>query len=121
MESLKRPEIIRKKREFDRLFSQGYRSQSKNLRVLWCRSPKRKVGFIVSKRLGIAVERNRMRRLLREAYRRNKSGFSTQIELLVIARPEARGLEYSSVKRELLLLIRRAGLMDDEDDCYLAD
>lgn len=120
-ESLKRQEIIRKKRDFDKLFSQGKRFQNKNFRILWSPASERKVGFIVNKKLGIAVERNRIRRLLRETYRRNRCSISNHVELVIIAKPEAHGLHYSAIKEEFLSLVRRAGLMKDENDSRFTD
>jgi ribonuclease P protein component len=114
VESLKRQEIIRKKRDFEILFSNGMGFQSRSLRILWRPSPERKAGFLVGKRLGIAVERNRVRRILREAYRKNRQDLSDKIELLIIAKREARELRYAPIEREFISLIRRAGLMADE-------
>ena len=121
MESLKREEIIRRKKDFDRLFTRGKRLRGKNLSILWFPASERRVGFIVNKRLGIAVERNRVKRILRETYRRNRPSISSDIELVIIARDQANLLDYFSIEEELLSLIRRAGLMKNETDSDLTD
>ncbi len=46
-----------------------------------------RVGFSVSKRLGGAVDRNRIKRALREAYRLNESRFKRGMDYVLIARP----------------------------------
>jgi ribonuclease P protein component len=47
------------------------------------------VGFAVSRRVGGAVERNRTRRRIREAYRRTQDGLQGSIEVMFVARPAA--------------------------------
>jgi len=121
VESLKREERIRTKRDFNRLFSSGERIQSKSLSIVWSAARERKVGFVVNRRVGSAVERNRVKRLLRETYRRNRSSVSSETELVIIAKAEARGQDYRFIEGEFLSLIRRAGLMNDETHSHLTD
>jgi ribonuclease P protein component len=46
-----------------------------------------RIGFSVSKRLGGAVERNRVKRALREAYRLSEGRFRPGFDYVLIARP----------------------------------
>ena len=68
---LPRAERLRSRAEFYRLFRRGARVESSAFVLLWMREPgPRAVGFTVGRRLGDSVVRNRARRRLREAYRR---------------------------------------------------
>lgn len=63
-----------------------------------------KAGFIVSKRLGSAVVRNRIKRLMREAFRKQKNLFGEGISLVFLARSGLREWTFSKVFDEIALL-----------------
>jgi ribonuclease P protein component len=70
---LPRAERLRSRAEFERLFRRGARVEGPAFVLLWRREPgPRAVGFAVGRRLGGSVVRNRARRRLREAYRRQR-------------------------------------------------
>jgi len=67
-------------------------------------------GFVVGKRIGIAVTRNRVKRRLREAARLSKvqSGW----DLVIIARKDASIADYHQLEQSMHRLMRRAGIVD---------
>jgi ribonuclease P protein component len=67
-------------------------------------------GFVVSKRVGKAVVRNRVRRRLREIIR--TAGLKEGFDLVVTARPEAATGNFDALRQETQLLLRRARLID---------
>jgi len=72
---LPKTERLKKKREIRRLFSKGSRFSRGNLVIIYRPGEGRKAGFVASKEIGGSVKRNRIRRILREAYRMNKDIF----------------------------------------------
>ncbi len=60
---------VKKQADFQRIFQKGKRAFSPSLTVLYRPAKERSFGISVGKRHGKAVQRNRIKRLLREAFR----------------------------------------------------
>lgn len=70
-------------------------------------------GFIVSKRLGKAVVRNRLRRRLREAVRTIHPQMKPGYDVVIIARLPSLSLSYGELRQALLEATQRAGLVEE--------
>jgi len=69
-----------------------------------------RLGLTVSRRVGGAVVRNRVKRRIREWFRSRCELLSSGLDLVVIARPSARRLDGHALHRELTkLLISSSG------------
>ncbi len=60
---------LKRKSDFDKLFSKGKKVYSRSLTMLYFPSEDFKIGYSVSKKHGNAVKRNRIKRLLRASAR----------------------------------------------------
>ena len=61
--------ILKKEKDFNKVFKSGKRAFSDTVTLYYLPSKEFKVGFAVSKKHGTSVKRNRIKRLLREAFR----------------------------------------------------
>jgi ribonuclease P protein component len=103
--------------EFERVYRQGRSVANRHL-VLYSfpneSTDRPRLGLSVSRKVGGAVERNSVKRLLREAFAGIEDQLDAGHDIVVVARPEARelaereGLE--GVEGALDELIARAGL-----------
>ena len=59
----------------------------------------------MTKKVGTAVQRNRIKRVVREVFRRNRQLFPASHDVVFIAKRDARGVTYDGLLDEL----RRAG------------
>ena len=105
-------DTLKKTWEFDRVFKAGRSLSCKELVLygLKTRRPLNRVGFCVSKKLGKAVERNRLRRRLREILRLHQQEANTGWDLIVLARGGACETGYVRLELAFTELGRRLGL-----------
>ena len=99
-------------KEFQRVFEQGKKTVGKSL-ILWHRTDPAergaKLGLSVSSKVGNAVRRNRLKRLLRESFRLHRSELPQGLALVAYPRPGCPWKGKADAERDLLDLLRRAG------------
>ena len=70
--------------------TEGHSFHTQNLKVVVRLSERARLGLVVSKKVSKrAVDRNKLKRRLRETYRRNAHLFPPQSDILLIAKPSA--------------------------------
>jgi ribonuclease P protein component len=107
---------LKKNHEFKRLYNKGKSAASKCVAV-YCRrngSVENRLGITVSTKLGGAVQRNRIRRRLKEIYRLNEKALSKGHDIVIVARMRSRYASYSELESSVMTLFRKLRLIPDE-------
>ena len=81
--------------------------------VGFVKGPKLLVGFSVSKKIGNAVTRNRVKRRLREAFRAELPKLRKGLYVITAREPAAEA-EFARLSQSLRYLLRRQGLYRDD-------
>jgi len=85
---------------FRRLYNRGESCANRYL-VVYCRrngTKRNRVGLTVGAKLGHAVQRNRLRRRLREIYRLHETQFARGYDIVVVARSAAMQASYRQLE-----------------------
>ncbi len=100
-----RAERIVRRADFQRATRQGRWRRSAHFRVFVVPTPgRRRLGLTVSRKVGRAVERNRVKRRVREIFRLQKSNLP-EADIVVVATPGAAQLDYGILSAELAPLL----------------
>jgi ribonuclease P protein component len=107
------PQQYRLKRSKDfaraRRFGRSAGTALISLYVLRTRSPEMRIGFSVNKRVGKAVKRNRVKRLMREAVRPHLADLRPGQDVVFIARPQAADASFAQIMDAISYVLCKTG------------
>lgn len=116
-ERLRRAQRLRSPRDFQRVRAHGRRVSGTALLLGYVArsesddSGLTRIGFSVSRRVGGAVARNRVKRRLREVMRRKLTRIAPGYDLVITARPGAADARMETLEQEVAGLLARARLL----------
>ena len=115
--ALPRKRILKRRNEFQRVYHAG-KSYAGRYLILYVfqnkEGQKDLVGFAAGKKLGCAVVRNRVKRILREAYRQNQLKLRPGVTLLLVGRKSCVKAKSQEAVQEFSKLMERAKLVQEK-------
>jgi len=109
---------LTKNYEFKRLYNKGRNVASKYV-VIYCTKtgkPENRLGITVSTKLGGAVQRNRIKRRLKEIYRLNENSVRIGYNIVIVARMRSRDAGWSDLQSSVLSLFYKLDLINKTEN-----
>ena len=110
-----RPEVLRYKRDFDRLYKKGRSTGNKHIVVFHIANglDYTRRAFLASKKVGGAVARNRARRLMKEGFRKLEKEVKAGRDILFIARADTVSAGSMEVEASMRAALNKCGLLKE--------
>jgi len=105
--------VLKNNQDFRKLYRRG-KTAAHPVMAVYCRGNGRKenrVGVTVSKKLGNAVWRNRVKRRLRAVYRLNEEKLLPGRDLILIGRKAAHDASFPELERVFVTLSEKLGMI----------
>ena len=105
-------------RSFDYLYKHGavYKNSTLVLYVVKSKFATPKVGFSVGKKVGGSVQRNRTKRRLKEAFRREINRVASGHNYVIVARSGSAERSYDELREAMLSLLKQAKMLLSAED-----
>ena len=113
---LKKINRLKKRYQFNYVYKSGEHFSGEHM-VLYVASSKTKnikVGLAVTKKVGHAVVRNKVRRRLREIIKKQVPNLKQNNNIIVVARDNITEASFEKLSNEFLKLIKKANLFNEE-------
>lgn len=107
------PVVLKENRDFRRLYGRGKSFVSPVLVTYVARNRIGQVrfGITTGKKIGIAVERSRARRVIRAAFREMASDVTEGVDLVFVARRKTCFVKMQEVAADMRIQLKKAGVL----------
>lgn len=113
---MKKRQRIKKDKEFQEVFKKG-KSFANRQFVVYCYPKKEqeqfRIGLSVSKKIGNAVVRNRIKRYIRQSFLEMKDDVKKSMDYVIIARHQAAKKDFHETKKSLQHVLRVAKVLNN--------
>ncbi len=104
---MKKKNIIKEKRDFDRIFRFNNQTKSKYAFLYtYDTNKEHRFGICISKKLGNAVTRNKLKRQIKDIIDKSKLHFTNK-DYIIVLKKSAVGTEYLLLKEDILNLLQK--------------
>jgi ribonuclease P protein component len=105
---------IKKNKEFQETFKNGKSVANRQFVIYTLNKPNQshfRIGLSVSKKIGNAVTRNRIKRYVRQAFHELEGQIHNEIDYIIIARKPTAEMDFFEVKKSLIHVLRLARVL----------
>ena len=113
---------VNENHRFRALYGRGKNKAGKTMVVYVMKNrlgPVDRLGITVSKKLGHAVTRNRIRRRIREAYRLHEQEIKSGYDIVIVARHAAEHAPFEALMDEMMQLLRQLGAAEAKPEAQV--
>ncbi|MCM1102990.1 MAG: ribonuclease P protein component [Clostridium sp.] len=105
---MKFSDSLKKNRDFQNVYQNGksYANKYLVMYILKNNLGRNRLGISVSKKVGNSVVRHRLTRLIREVYRLHEEMFNSGLDMVVVARVNAKSILYTDMESAVLHLAK---------------
>ena len=125
---MQRSESLKKNQDFQKVYRNGTSKGNRYLVMYVLKNQYMKndleynrLGISVSKKVGNSVVRHRLTRLIRESYRLNEAEFENSLDIVVVARPQAKDRTYQEIESALMHLAGKHCIAGKNNDKEVSD
>lgn len=113
---MKKSESLKKNEDFKTVYKTGKSYANKYLIMYIAENnlDRNRIGISVSKKVGNSIVRHRITRLVRESYRLHDDMFNSGLDIVIVARGNAKGKSYKEIESALLHLGKLHGIMREK-------
>lgn len=113
---MKKSESLKKNEDFKTVYKTGKSYANKYLVMYIAENnlDRNRIGISVSKKVGNSIVRHRITRLVRESYRLHDDMFNSGLDIVIVARGNAKGKSYKEIESALLHLGKLHGIMREK-------
>lgn len=108
---------LKKNYEFNKVYNEGryYVEKYVVMYIIVNNSASNRVGFSVSKKVGNSVERNRVKRLMKEVYRKFADSIKLGYDMVFTARAGSADADYKMIEGNIRSILKKAKLIKSEE------
>ena len=115
---MKKENRLRKRKQFNWTFKNGKSVYSKDLVLVFTSSKSKdyKVGFSVTKKVGKAVVRNKIKRRLKNIVTNFQNNIAGKSTMIFVAKPTAIETDFEELKSQVVFLLKKANLFKETEN-----